>query len=105
MLVIDAGNAAGENSPYAKVARILYLFAVKGVSLNRFEGERHHDHCLHSTVSTLQNQHGILIDRVTETVPCLGGRKQTRCRRYWLRPSPENVGKALALLRAWRVIK
>lgn len=83
-----------------KIERILTLF-VKGASLNRFEAEAHHDHCLHTTVSTLQNEHGIQIDRQSETVPCVRGTKTTRVKRYWLKRDLENVLKAQALLAVW----
>jgi hypothetical protein len=84
-----------------KIETILGLF-VSGLSLNRFEAERHHDHCLHTTVSTLENGHGILIERESETVPCVGGSKTTRCKRYWLKRDPDNIKRANALLAYWR---
>lgn len=84
-----------------KIETILGLF-IKGLSLNRFEAEGHHDHCLHTTVSTLENGYGILIERVSETVPCLRGTKTTRCKRYWLKRDPENLKRAQALLTYWR---
>jgi hypothetical protein len=80
-----------------KLATILGLF-VSGKSLNRFEAEHHHDHCLHSTVSTLQNGHGILIERERESVPCLGGMATVSVNRYWLNTKPENVKRARDLL-------
>jgi hypothetical protein len=83
-----------------KVAAILAVM-LQGVTLNRFEAEGYHDHCLHSTVSTLQNGYGIKIDRVTEVVPCLRGQRKTRCRRYWLLKTPENLDAARALLAHW----
>lgn len=56
--LIDLGS--GSNTPEppqkarrtSKVATILALF-VRGHNLNRFDAEKHHDHCLHSTVSSL----------------------------------------------------
>ena len=71
---------------------------VQGCNLNRFEAEDHHDHCLHSTVSTLQNGYGIKIGRVSETVPCLRGRSTVSCKRYWLDTNPDNIAAARALL-------
>jgi hypothetical protein len=81
------GSMPGQSTPEekipSKIARILrYLLA--GGSLNRFDAEHHHDHCLHTTVSTLENEHGVHIDRQTEKVPCVYGRKTTRVKRYWL---------------------
>ncbi|WP_090141128.1 hypothetical protein [Limnohabitans sp. DM1] len=81
----------------SKLATILQLF-LQGLSLNRFEAERHHDHCLHSTVSTLQNGHGILIAREHESVPCKQGAEMTRVCRYRIDPHPDNIKRARDLL-------
>lgn len=81
----------------SKIESMLRVF-LRGISLNRFEAENHHDHCLHSTVSTLQNGFGIKIERIGETVPCLGGRASVRCKRYWLHTAPDNLAAARALL-------
>lgn len=89
-----------ESKPLTKMATMLELF-LKGRNLNRFEAEDHHDHCLHSTVSTLQNGFGIIISRMSETVPCLRGRSTVRCKRYWLDTSPDNIAAARALLAYW----
>ena len=80
-----------------KLETILLRF-VMGRSMNRFEAEDHHDHCLHSTVSTLQNVYGIKIARQSETVPCLRGRSSVRCMRYWLDTSHDNITAARELL-------
>lgn len=70
--------------PIDTKARHVLEFFMTGKSSNRFEAERRlHDHCLHSTVSTLQNSFGIQISRLTETVPGYKGRP-TRCCRYWI---------------------
>ena len=84
--------------PVSKIHCILkVLFG--GKSLNRFEAERFHDHCLHSTVSTLWNRHGIKIASHYEKVPCVRGRKQTPVKRYWLDKSdPENIKAARNLM-------
>ena len=67
-----------------------------GQSFNRFDAERElHDHCLHSTVSTLQGK-GIIIHRERETVPCLGGNANTDVMRYRL--LPDQILKAKQLL-------
>jgi hypothetical protein len=55
-----------------KLATILGLLT-SGRSLNRFDAEHFHDHCLNSTVSALKNRHGVIIDREREMVPCIGG--------------------------------
>ena len=86
-----------DDEPGSKIAAILGLF-VRGYTLNRFEAEAHNDHCLHSTVSTLQNGYGIQIEREFETVSCLRGRATVRCKRYWLDTSPDNIAAARRLL-------
>ena len=80
-----------------KLATILRLF-ISGKSLNRFDAEHHHDHCLNTTISTLQNGHGIQLDRERESVPCLGGMATVSVNRYWLSTKPENVKRARDLL-------
>lgn len=90
-----------DDKPRTKLETMLRLFIV-GHDMNRFEAEDHHDHCLHSTVSTLQNDYGIKIDRVSETVPCLRGRSKVRVKRYWLDSAPENIHAAQVLLTMWR---
>ena len=85
------------DKPRTKLEIMLNQF-VMGRDFNRFEAEDHHDHCLHSTVSSLQNGYGIKIGREFETVPCLRGRSTVRCKRYWLDTSPENIAAARALL-------
>ena len=68
---------------------------VTGASFNRFEAERMlHDHCLHSTVSTIQKM-GVTIMRHMETVRGYHG-IATRVCRYWL--APESRAMALTLL-------
>jgi hypothetical protein len=84
--------------PATKKARVLSHF-LTGAKLNRFEAERIvHDHCLHSSVSTLQREHGLVIDRVFETVPALKGLATARVCRYWLHPDPDNLKRARAVL-------
>lgn len=94
-----SGSGAPDNAPKtrkSKVATILALF-IRGMNLNRFEAERHHDHCLHSTVSSLED-YGVRIARHWETVPCLGGNATVRCKRYWLEKSGDNIAFAQDLL-------
>lgn len=85
------------DKPRTKLETVLRQF-VMGRNFNRFEAEDFHDHCLHSTVSTLQNGYGIKIDSEFETVPCLRGRSTVRCKRYWLNTSPDNIAAARVLL-------
>ncbi len=80
----------------SKVAAILKLF-LQGRNLNRFEAETHHDHCLHSTVSSLED-YGVRIARHWETVPCLGGKATVRCKRYAIDTAMDNMAAARALL-------
>jgi hypothetical protein len=94
----DMTERSGLNTPKkTKLATILILL-VSGRSLNKFEAENHHDHCLNTTVSTLQNGHGIVIDRERETVPCLNGVASTNVSRYWLNTKPDNIKRARDLL-------
>ena len=99
--VADAFSAAIDlgltRKPRSKLATILREF-VRGRNMNRFEAEAHNDHCLHSTVSTLQNDYGIQIERMFETVPCLRGRRTVRCKRYWLDACHDNIAAARRLL-------
>jgi hypothetical protein len=67
---VTSKNSAKTTS--TKIETILGSFLADR-SLNRFEAEPLHDHCLNSTVSTLQNGHGVKIDRAREIAPCLGG--------------------------------
>ena len=85
------------DKPRTKLETMLTQFVI-GRNFNRFEAEDFHDHCLHSTVSTLQNGYGIKIDSEFETVPCLRGRSTVRCKRYWLNTSPDNIAAARVLL-------
>lgn len=94
----DMTERSGTDTPKTtKLATILRLF-VSLKSLNRFEAEHHHDHCLNTTISTLQNGHGIQLDRERESVPCLGGMATVSVNRYWLNTKPENVKRARDLL-------
>lgn len=82
--------------PNTKVCKVLDYF-LTGRSSNRFEAERLlHDHCLHSTVSTLQKLYGIQISRIAETVPGFEG-NPTQCCRYWIEPEERDRIKKEAL--------
>lgn len=79
----------------SKLFKVLQALST-GKSFNRFEAERElHDHCLHSTVSTIQSR-GIQVYRERESVPCVGGTKTTDVMRYRLLPG--EIPKALKLL-------
>jgi hypothetical protein len=85
----QAGGASGnaskqshDSKPPLKWKRVLTALFY-GRSLNRFEAERElHDHCLHTTVSTIQ-QKGVTISRRFEKVPGYQGIPTEVCR-YWL---------------------
>ena len=98
MIDKDMTERSGLNTPKkTKLANILNLL-VSGRSLNRFDAEYHHDHCLNTTISTLQNGHGIQIGRERESVPCLSGTATVSVSRYWLNTKPDNIKRALDLL-------
>lgn len=85
-------------TPPTKKERVLSYF-LTGAKLNRFEAERIvNDHCLPSSVSTLQHDYGLVIDRAFEIVPALKGRATARVCRYWLHPSTDNLKRARAVL-------
>lgn len=67
-----------------KIATILRLM-LDGHSINRFEVEHVGDHCLHSTISSLANDYGLIFTRTWEQVPNRFGGK-TRVMRYSLPP-------------------
>lgn len=104
-MVVGLGTTTTTNTKHGdskalkstKLATILAVL-VSGRSLNRFEAEHHHDHCLNTTISTLQNGHGIVIERERETVPCLHGTASTSVARYWLDTQPDNIKRARDLL-------
>lgn len=80
-----------------KIHRVLRALA-SGRSFNRFEAEwALHDHCLHTTVASIQRAYGINVYRELETVPGYEG-APTRVCRYQLLPA-ERV-RAQALLAA-----
>lgn len=89
---------SGSDSPIGKHASILKAL-IHGRSLNRFEAEALHDHCLNSTVSALQNNLGILIDRHRESVPCVMGKASVSVNRYSLNTQPDNMKRSIDGLR------
>ena len=57
---------------------------LKGNSFNRFEAEIElHDHCLPSTISSIQTKYKITVNRVFETVTNYQG-DEVSCCRYWM---------------------
>lgn len=74
-----------QSTPQTKTDRVLTAF-LSGRSFNRFQAEQQlHDHCLPSTVSTLERKFGITISRKYEVVSGYQGRS-TRVCRYWITP-------------------
>jgi len=70
-------------NPMTKNERV-FKALMSGRSFNRFEAATHlHDHCLHSTVATLEQKHRITISRKYETVRGYMG-NPTKCCRYWI---------------------
>lgn len=66
-----------------KIERV-FTALMEGKSFNRFEAEiLLHDHCLHTTVATLQQKYRITIKRIPETVCGYMG-NPTRVCRYWI---------------------
>lgn len=66
-----------------KIERV-YMTLMEGKSLNRFEAARLlHDHCLHTTVSTIQQKYCVTIKRIFEAVRGYMGNPTTVCR-YWI---------------------
>ncbi len=81
----------------SKLKRVLAALA-NGESHHRFTAERElHDHCLHSTVSSIQ-KYGIDVSRKDEVVAGFQGHP-THVMRYWL--DEENRKRAAKLL-GWR---
>lgn len=95
----DMAGRPGIGASGTKIETILKVFD-RRISLNRFEAEAHHDHCLHSTVASIE-RYGIEIGRQWETVPCLRGKASVRCKRYWLDSKPENLARTRAQLAIW----
>lgn len=94
----DMTERSGLNTSKKTKLETILILLVSGRSLNRFDAEHHHDHCLNTTISTLQNGHGIVIDRERETVPCLSGTASVIVSRYWINTKPDNIKRARDLL-------
>ena len=66
-----------------KIYRV-FIALIQGWTGNRFKAEKDlNDHCLNSTVCSIQNKFGITISRGRETVRGYRGAK-TSVMRYWL---------------------
>ncbi|WP_156885276.1 hypothetical protein [Acidihalobacter ferrooxydans] len=66
-----------------------------GRSFNRFEAEQAlHDHCLHTTVASIQRDYGISVYREMETVAGYEG-APTRVCRYKLLPHERALAQTL----------
>lgn len=77
-----------------KWQRVLSALA-EGRSFNRFEAERElHDHCLHSTVSRIQEM-GVQVNRRMETVSGYQG-LPTIVARYWISPELHQKAREVA---------
>lgn len=77
-----------------KLCAVMRAFA-SGNSYNRFQAAQElHDHCLHSTVSTIQDL-GIQVSRRRETVPCVRGTRTASVNRYWLETDEREKARAL----------
>ena len=87
-------KAARAPHKWVRILRVLY----SGRSLNRFEAERLSDHCLHSTISSIQGM-GVPIARVFEKVPGYRGIMTPVCR---YRLAPESRQAAAKLLGEWQ---
>lgn len=67
-------------------------------TLNRFDAERHSDHCLNSTVAELRRDRLVSIAWVWEEVPSLGGRATAHVKRYWVDRGDASMDHARTLL-------
>jgi hypothetical protein len=86
------GNISINDAPN-KISRVL-AYLITGKSLNRFEAERIGEHCLHSTISRLSNEHCLTFIRQPEAVPNNWGRP-CRVVRYSLPTSQMARAKVL----------
>jgi hypothetical protein len=79
-----------------KLERIARIFLRDG--WHNFQTIREHgDSCLHTTISTFRHGHGIEFDDEPDSVRGFGG-NPTRCKKYALRRTPENLRRLHALL-------
>jgi hypothetical protein len=79
-----------------KLERIARIFLRDG--WHNFQTIREYgDSCLHTTISTFRHSHGIEFDDAPDSVRGFGG-NPTRCKKYALRRTPENLRRLHALL-------
>lgn len=78
---------------WVRILRVLF-----SGSLNRFEAERHGDHCLNSTIAEITRDHLVCIDREWEVVMCRGGQAPTNVKRYRVRRDEANLARVRSLL-------
>jgi hypothetical protein len=78
---------------YQRILQMLY----DGIALDFQSVRPFGDSCLHSTVSALQNDFGVLIDAAPHSVRGWGGRK-TFCKLYKLVRTGENLKRAREIL-------
>jgi hypothetical protein len=78
-----------------KWRRILCLLA-GGAALTRFDAERHGDHALNSTISTIGRM-GITVSRKPITIEGRFGK--IHCKRYWLEPGDRDTAIAILQVR------
>lgn len=81
----------------SKIETILAAL-VRGEKLHRYTAWDYRDSCLHSTISALQNNHGIPISRKGITVVRQGDKVPVKL--YWL--SPTSLGRANEVLARMR---
>lgn len=74
-------------NPTTKIFSLVQAFLDIGDrGMNCFEAaNRHHDYVLRSSISELQQRHGLIFFRREEPVPNHTG-GTTRCMRYWIAP-------------------
>lgn len=82
-----------------KIGRILHQLG-SGEVLNNRSAFVLGDTCLHSTVSALRNDHGIVISGEPEKYSGYDGHASQR-HRYWVEPDPIVLRSAYRLLRLW----
>lgn len=78
-------------SAQQKQRRILGVL-LDGVTLTRFDAERHGDHCLNSTVATLGSL-GVTISRRPVVLPGRFG--PVRCNCYWIEVADMTTARAV----------
>ena len=97
-LNLELGGRDYTSKRISKKKRVLIALCEKPYHRFRAETELN-DHCLHSTVSTIQNQHGIQVEREWVTVPGFQG-IPTRVCCYWI--ADKNIKTALKTAKFWR---